>query len=374
MERHVMTGGLAVHQEETPSRSGLDQRGLKPPHCPNPDSLLPAQPAPRSSAGPAHHQYQHPSSTLSHSHTVSFLSPAVCQSLSPPPLPQSGHSSSLFSCPLYIPPPLSFFLQLDRLVCVRGLRCRALCPKGSPKGCDWRRKLFTTMNVQLLLLLALAGPFCAFTHAKRGSIFKRVIWMREEQETRRESTRYVMSLKRRPTLFHPHVISSSSTPPLGIYPSLLDESLDPGGQSPTEIPSDLEVADVTEAPKEELSVVEAVTEELPAVEVNTEEAVVETEAAATEAPEAPEVIVTDPPAAAEEEVVPTEAVLAEEDVVVEDGTAEGMSSGQVVGIVIGALIAVIIAIAVVIAVVRRMGKYSESSLLASSKYGAKEPA
>ncbi|KAI4823967.1 hypothetical protein KUCAC02_012519 [Chaenocephalus aceratus] len=69
-----------------------------------------------------------------------------------------------------------------------------------------------------------------------------------------------------------------------------------------------------------------------------------------------------PPPPAEEEVVPTEAVQAEEAVVVEDGTAEGMSSGQVVGIVIGALIAVIIAIAVVIAVVRRMGKYSNTIL------------
>ncbi len=129
-------------------------------------------------------------SQLSYSHILPFLSPAVCQSLSLPSLPQSGQSCSLFSCPLNIPPPLFvsifqlwepsapssalfFFIfasQKDlRLLlcqnfwrfyfhtwllflvlnlsppeslvgvclacarpCVQGLWCRALCPKGTP--------------------------------------------------------------------------------------------------------------------------------------------------------------------------------------------------------------------------------------------------
>lgn len=208
---------------------GAGPRGLKPP-CPNPDALLPTQPAPWSSTRPAHHQYQHPSSTPSSvTHTLSFLSPAVCASPSLPPLPQSGQSSSLHSCPLYISPPLFhsllqlwdwpvllstlpslkeslaailfpnfsrslyfhswlllfiFFIFLGGglnpsplewpvgvcLARVRGLWCRVLCPEGAPKGCDWRRDIFTTMNVQLLLLLALVGPFCAFTHASKWTL------------------------------------------------------------------------------------------------------------------------------------------------------------------------------------------------------------
>ncbi len=199
---------------------GAGPRGLKPPYCPNPDTLLPTQPAPCSSSRPAHHQYQHPSSTFSSvTHTHSLFSLPLCASLSLPPLPQSSQSSSPFPYPLYIflqlwPAPARpvrlhlhklkgsraaafpnfsrrFYFHswplflvlnpfpLERLVgvclaCVRqrvrGLRCRALCPEGVPKGCDWRRKVFTTMNVQLLLLLALVGPFCAFTHASKWTL------------------------------------------------------------------------------------------------------------------------------------------------------------------------------------------------------------
>lgn len=40
--------------------------------------------------------------------------------------------------------------------------------RGVPEGCDRRRKqVFATMNAQLLLLLALVGPFCAFTRASK---------------------------------------------------------------------------------------------------------------------------------------------------------------------------------------------------------------
>lgn len=187
------------------------------------------------------------------------------------------------------------------------------------------------MNVQLLLLVALAGPFCAFTHASPTTI---------------------------PT--------------------------DSGVAVATEI-----IAAATEAAKEELSVLstdppatepavapevfatQVITEATPAVtEVNTEAAVVETEAppAVTEGPEPfiptdSPVVETAAPTVAEDVDVKPEATApakAETDgkVVVEDEPDDSLSSGQVVGIVIGALLAVVIVIAVVIAVVRRMGKYS----------------
>ncbi|XP_070766538.1 podoplanin isoform X2 [Enoplosus armatus] len=189
------------------------------------------------------------------------------------------------------------------------------------------------MNVQLLLLLALVGPFSAFTHASPTEI-----------------------------------------------PADLDVGI-------TETVADV-APDATNAPKEDHAVVtgppatepaaapeevatEVVTEAAPpSYTVNTEEPVVDTEAPAAVATAAPEPLITLPPAV--ETAVPTEKADAEviteatgateaeagDKVVVEDDTDEGLSSGQVVGIVIGALLAVIIVIAVVIAVVRRMGKYS----------------
>lgn len=197
------------------------------------------------------------------------------------------------------------------------------------------------MNAQLLLLLALVGSFCAFTHA-------------------------------------------NPTP----LPTQLDVVIT------EETAHDLPGA--TEVPKEELTVftgppstaVAAAPEELATEAVtaahsapepasaSTEEPAVDTEAptvaatAAAEVTEAeePEVLHTDPPAVVtaaptvaektEEEPVATAGAKTEEggdEVLVED---EGLTSGQVVGIVIGALLAVIIVIAVVIAAVRRMGKYS----------------
>lgn len=196
---------------------------------------------------------------------------------------------------------------------------------------DGRGDIFI-MKVQLLLLLALVGPFCAFTHAS---------------------------------------------------PTALPEDLDTGV---TEMPP--EVPEVTEAPKEELTVLtgapdtdppaapeevvtEAATEAAPPAPVETEASIVETEGppAVTEGlpeplvTEAPAVVTAAPTEAAPEEEekqpVATAAAELEPDVVIEEeATHDGLSSGQVVGIVIGALLAVVIVIAVVIAAVRRMGKYS----------------
>ncbi|XP_042348281.1 podoplanin isoform X2 [Plectropomus leopardus] len=190
------------------------------------------------------------------------------------------------------------------------------------------------MNVQLLLLLALAGPFCAFTHASPTGIPE--------------------DLAEVPVTSTPAAVPEATEAPQ-------EELIVITGPTATEpVSAHKEVDVVTEA---EVST-EAVT---PTITFNTEAAVVETETppAATEGQE----LITDPPALQtaaptepKEAEAPAEATAAaktetDDGVIVEDPD-EGLSSGQVVGIVIGALLAVVIVIAVVIAVVRRMGKYS----------------
>ncbi|KAF1390659.1 hypothetical protein PFLUV_G00060310 [Perca fluviatilis] len=200
------------------------------------------------------------------------------------------------------------------------------------------------MNVQLLLLLALVGPFCAFTHASPTEI---------PSHPDDEITEIVADIIPEATEAPKEDLTVITGPP-ATEPAAAPEEV------ATEVPEEVATEEVA---------TEVVTEAaLPAFTVNTEEAVVETEApsvAATVA--APEPLITDAPVVETEapdestdvEVQPevTEAAKTGEDVVLED-TVDGLSSGQVVGIVIGALLAVVILIAVVIAVVRRMGKYS----------------
>ncbi|XP_034392573.1 cytochrome c1 [Cyclopterus lumpus] len=195
------------------------------------------------------------------------------------------------------------------------------------------------MNVQLLLLLALAVPFCAFTHASPTEIPEEL-----DVGTVAETVPEVTEA--------PKVDFTIITGPPATEPAVAPEEV-----ATEEVPATEEVAAT-----EDVASTEVVTEAaLPAITVNTEEGVVETEAAATEAPEpiitdAPVVDTADPTETAPVEVQTMGA--AKGDVVIEDNLEEGLSSGQVVGIVIGALLAMVIVIAVVIAVVRRMGKYS----------------
>ncbi|XP_035512726.1 mucin-7 [Morone saxatilis] len=196
------------------------------------------------------------------------------------------------------------------------------------------------MNVQLLLLLALVGPFCVFTRASPTSI---------------------------PTELADVGTATEANVPLDTTSAPKEELTVVTGPSPTE----------PVAAPEKVSTVASTEAAPPAITVITEQSIVETEApaaASTEAPaaastEAPEPLISDPPAV--ETAAPTEAAKAvdppavttaakgeqNDEVILEDETG-GLSSGQVVGIVIGALLAVVIVIAVVIVVVRRMGKYS----------------
>ncbi|KAM9350792.1 podoplanin isoform 2-T2 [Symphorus nematophorus] len=185
------------------------------------------------------------------------------------------------------------------------------------------------MNVQLLLLVALVGPFCAFTRASPTEIPTSLDEITEAAEVVPEATE-----------------------------AAKEELTAVTGPPSTEPPA---------APEE--VVTEVVTDAAPEDPVVTEEAVLMTEGPVVSTA-APGPLITEAPAL--ETAAPTEEAKIEDepvvtaaaevetggDVVIEGETEEGLSSGQVVGIVIGALLAVIIVIAVVIAAVRRMGKYS----------------
>lgn len=186
------------------------------------------------------------------------------------------------------------------------------------------------MNVQLLLLVALAGSFCAFTHASPTEL--------------------------------PSEVDGTAAP-------AITTEADEGTTDELSVITEQPATETAVAP--EVHTAEVITESAPVTEVNTEvnteAAVVETEAppAATKGPEPTDqpVVATAAPTVTAKvddkpEVTAPAKTEAYDEVVVEDEPDKGLSSGQVVGIVIGALLAVVIVIAVVIAVVRRMGKYS----------------
>ncbi|TNN87759.1 hypothetical protein EYF80_002106 [Liparis tanakae] len=224
------------------------------------------------------------------------------------------------------------------------------------------------MNVQLLLVLALAGPFCAFTHAMPTEIPEDldVGIVAETVPEVTEATKVDFTIITGPPVIDPAVaaeeVPTEEVPaevvPTEVVPAeVVPTEVLPAEVVPTEVlPAEVvptEVVPAEEVPTEEVAEAEVVTEAAPpAITVNTAEVVVETEAAATAAPEP---IITDlpvvetaaPTETAQVEVQPTGASKA--DVVIEDDPEEGLSSGQVVGIVIGALLAVVIVIAVVIA-------------------------
>ncbi|KAM8862433.1 podoplanin isoform 2-T2 [Spinachia spinachia] len=198
------------------------------------------------------------------------------------------------------------------------------------------------MNVQLLLALALVGPFCAFTHASPTEIPK-VLDVESGGAVAEPAADVTQA---------PAVDSTVITGPPATEPQAVPEEV-----ATTEAAAATEAAPATEVATEAA---------LSTITLTTEEVVVETEvqAAATSSPEPlftdPAVVDTaDPSDTTADEVQPTgHFKVTDKPVVVEAESDAAMSSGQVVGIVIGALFVVVIAIAVVIAVVRRMGKYS----------------
>ncbi|XP_030278592.1 podoplanin isoform X2 [Sparus aurata] len=209
------------------------------------------------------------------------------------------------------------------------------------------------MNVQLLLLLALAGPFCALTHASPTALPEDL-----EIVTQGDITGVTGG---------PILDLSLVTGP----PAATDAAEVAQDQVVTDAAVEAEPEAVTAAPAEAATETpaEAPTVAAPAV-VLTEEPVVDTEAPVASTAAAPVQLITEAPAVetaapaeeAEKEdphVVPTSPAKVEEEVLYIE-VEDGLTSGQVAGIVIGALLAIVILIAVVIAAVRRMGKYSSA--------------
>ncbi|XP_024148792.1 podoplanin [Oryzias melastigma] len=207
------------------------------------------------------------------------------------------------------------------------------------------------MKVQLLLLVALAGPFCAVTSASPTFPTELRSASPEENQTPSADSPVLGPVTEvitgpPPTL--PEVlpeILSETQPATTAAPTAKDESFvftesrgiftEPVTEAATQAAETEAPAEETEAPAEETSAADAVTNP-PALDSET-------------------------PAESVEEQ--TEGLLGDEVTVDE----ESLSSGQIIGIVIGALLAVVIVIAVVIAVVRRMGKYSSAKSRKTAK-------
>ncbi|RVE70375.1 hypothetical protein OJAV_G00063850 [Oryzias javanicus] len=242
------------------------------------------------------------------------------------------------------------------------------------------------MKVQLLLLVALAGPFCAVTSAIPTFPTELLSASPQDNQATAADSPVLDPASEVITGPPPTVpealpeIVPETQPAASVAPTTRDEPFvftESRGVFTTPVTEIATQVAETEAPvlETEAPVLET---EAPVVEtetpiVETEAPVVETEApvAGTEAPavktSAPDAV-TDPAAPdAEASAAPVEEQTASQldgDVtVVEDS----LSSGQIIGIVIGALLAVVIVIAVVIAVVRRMGKYSSAKSRKTAK-------
>ncbi|XP_071331905.1 podoplanin [Trachinotus anak] len=184
------------------------------------------------------------------------------------------------------------------------------------------------MNVQLLLLLALVGPFCASPILPTGTASGITS---DDPRAATEAS----------GLDHTVVTGAPATEPATAPAEVTPEAATEAATLTMKVST--EEAPLTFSP------VPASTE--ASIALNTDHASVESAAPTAEHK------------AQTTEVQPqvTTAATGKEpngEVLIEDSEKGGLSSGQVVGIVIGALLAVVIVVAVVIAAVRRMGKYS----------------
>ncbi|CAL8368798.1 unnamed protein product [Lota lota] len=211
------------------------------------------------------------------------------------------------------------------------------------------------MKVQLLILLALAGPFCGITRASPTGL-------PTEKGGATDATPDITEGK----VQHVVVTGAPSTQPEAVPAKAATEAAPEAAPEATTEPATEATTEATPEATPEVATGAATgaATDFATKAVTAMATAFTTQAAATDLPTATTKLVE-----VTQEVlvvntsVPTDGLVAEktntseeeDNVVVED---EGLSSGQVVGVVIGALIAVVIVIAVVIAFVRRMGKYS----------------
>lgn len=190
------------------------------------------------------------------------------------------------------------------------------------------------MKVQLLLLVvALAGPFCAFTLASPTAT--------PLDDTEAASEVEVFTAVQDGLT----VITGAPEKTPTIMPAVLETE----GATVEPAPEGIETTVVMNKEEDAISEIPVAASTAAPIEFITERHAVVTAAPAAPTEEARAEVTTAADAKPENEVV------------IEEGTdeaSEGLSSGQVAGIVIGALLALVIVIAVVIAAIRRMGKYS----------------
>ncbi|XP_014860437.1 PREDICTED: mucin-7-like isoform X2 [Poecilia mexicana] len=205
------------------------------------------------------------------------------------------------------------------------------------------------MKVQLLLLLALAGPLCSFTRASPTTVTSYSSSAPEETKTTVITGPSPTDPQVAPQATVSAVLSAvlSTAEPVATTEADIDVPTTESNQI-----LETTTVEVNEAPTvhtlafAETSSPPPETTAAPAFETTASD---ETSSPLKDETEAP----IDPTMSADE-ATGTDGGNA--DLTVE--TEEGMSTGQIVGIVIGAIVAVVIVIAVVIAVLRRMGKYS----------------
>ncbi|XP_034029092.1 uncharacterized protein si:ch211-156j16.1 [Thalassophryne amazonica] len=187
------------------------------------------------------------------------------------------------------------------------------------------------MEVQLLLLLALLGLFSTCTVASPTGIPE------DDYVTLKEATSATTEIVVEEVT---DVTWSPSTNLVSVSDVAMTVQVTEAGTEET-------LVDLTAAPEKTTYETETLADAGMTPEpVDTEGPTVETEGP-TEAPTEGEI-----------EPMSTEANKAGDEVIIEDGTVESLSSAQVFGIVIGILLGVAFLIGVVVAVVRRRGKYS----------------
>lgn len=244
-----------------------------------------------------------------------------------------------------------------------------LCPWGRLCSFDWRedrRRVFDTMKVQLLLLLALVGLLCAFTSASPTAVPTVSTQLAPEENTPAETAAVEMTVDSFTILTTwispiPTTVPAQSTTKVftefaavSTTPALTEaeapSTANTEGPTETETPAETEDPG-TEAPAETEGPTES---EDPGTEDPSE-----TEGPGTEAPAETEgpTETEDPGMEGASKMDKTERETNGE-MIIDNGTEDGLSSGQIVSIVVGALLAVAVTAAVVIVVVRRMGKYS----------------
>ncbi|XP_043982049.1 transcription initiation factor TFIID subunit 12 isoform X2 [Gambusia affinis] len=191
------------------------------------------------------------------------------------------------------------------------------------------------MKVQLLLLLALAGPLCSFTRASPTTVTSYYSLVTKETEE---------TIVTGPSPTDPQVA------PQDVVLSTTEK------EANTDVPTtesnqilDTTTVEVTGAPTVHTSASAETTS--PPPETTAAPAF---ETSVPEETSSPFIHETVAPITSADATAGTDNGSA--GVTVE--TEESLSTGQIVGIVIGAIVAVVIVIAVVIAVLRRMGKYS----------------